>query len=169
MSQDTAVRPKIRLLHCYDCRTLEELPDFSGPPEYDTILEVALSNHETNGIRHVGKLYDVEERVWKLKNLRNTLIEQIKGGGSMGLAAIDPKFYEVRETFKDDALKCYKEHLRPKDGCSDWRSDSKRLVPPTKKERSEVGLSMEGAPRQWLCNFCPVRAFYERKAQETGS
>lgn len=162
MSPDTAVRPKIRLLHCHVCKTLEELPDFDGPPEYDAILEVALSRHETEGVRHIGKLYDVEVRVWEKRNLRETIIRQIKGG-SEGLAAFDPEFYNVRDTFKEDALKCYSLHLRPKGGCPDYRSDRKLLVPDTKAERKEAGLTMERAPKQWLCSFCPVQSFVESK------
>jgi hypothetical protein len=164
MSQDTAVRPKIRLLYCYDCRTLEELPDFDGPPEYDTILEVALSRHETNGMRHIGKMYDVETRVWEKKNLRETIIRQIKGG-SEGLAIIDREYYNVRDNFKSDAMKCYSQHLRPKEGCGDWRADSKKLLPNTKADRKELGLDPAKMPVQYLCKFCPVSAYYERKSR----
>lgn len=166
MSVDTGVHKKIRLLHCHDCGTLEELPWFDGPASADIELEYVLSRHETNGHRHIGKLYDVEERVWKLKNLRNTLIEQIKGRGSAGLAVLDSTFYDVRDTLKEDAAKCYSVHLRPTAGCADWRSDRKKLLPDTKKDRKEVGLSMEKAPVRWLCDFCPVRSFYETKANQ---
>ena len=55
-----------------------------------------MSRHETDGHRHVGKLYDVEERVWALPNLRSQIIEQIKGGSS-GLMAFDPHFYDTRD------------------------------------------------------------------------
>ena len=164
MSQDTVVHPRIRVLHCHDCGTLDEIPWYEGPPEYDSLLEVVLSRHETNGHRHIGKLFDVEIRVWKLDNLRNQIIENIKGG-SKGLAAFDPSYYHTRDTFREDALKCYKEHLRPKDGCGDWRADSKILRPDTRKERLEVGLDMSGAPKHWLCDHCPVSAYYERKAR----
>ena len=162
MSQDTVVHPKIRILHCHDCGTLEEIPWFDGPPEYDSLLEIMLSRHETNGHRHIGKLYDVQERVWQARNLRETIIRQIKGGSS-GLAEFDEHFYETRDTFKEDALACYSKHLRPKEGCPDWRADSKILRPDTKKDRKEVGLDMSGAPKHWLCSHCPVSAYYARK------
>ena len=166
MSSDTDVHAKIRILHCHDCGTLEELPWYEGPVERDFALEYLLLQHESEGHRHRGKLYDVEERVWKLDNLRRTIIEQIKGGGSEGLAAFDPKFYDTRDTLREDAAKCYQLHLRPKEGCGDWRTKRKELVPDTKQDRKEVGLSMEGAPRQWLCDFCVVRSYYERKNNE---
>jgi hypothetical protein len=166
MVEDTAVKPKIRLLHCHTCGTLEELPDFDGPPEYDTLLTVLLERHQTNGHPHIGKLYDVEERVWKLQNLRETIIAQIKGGGSPGMAAIDPEFYNTRDTFKEDAGMCFDLHLRPAGACHDWRSDRKKLVPNTKAERKDVGLDMSRAPVRYLCDFCPVRAFYEKKSRD---
>jgi hypothetical protein len=162
MSRGTTAQPKIRVFHCHTCGTMEELPDFDGPPQYDTLLEFLLSQHETNGHRHIGKLYDVEERVWQVSNLRDQIIESIKGG-SKGLAAFDPAYYDTRDTFKEDALLCYNLHLRPQEGCSDWKSDRKRLLPATKADRKEVGLDMSGAPVQYLCRFCPVSAYYEKK------
>lgn len=168
MSQDTAARAKIRLLHCKDCRTIDVIPDFDGPPEYDTLLEIALSKHETGGYRHIGKLYDVEERVWKLENMRRALIEQIKGGGSSGLATFDSSFYDVRDQFAEDAMSCYQAHLSPKGACPDWKSDRKMLLPDTKAERKEVGLDAPRkgtAPVQYLCQHCPVNAYMERKSR----
>jgi hypothetical protein len=162
MSPDTAVQPRIRILHCHDCRTLDEIPWFEGPPQYDTLLEMVLSKHETNGHRHIGKLFDVEERVWVMPNLRAQIIENIKGG-SKGLAAFDPEFYNTRDTFQEDALKCFQLHLRPAGACPDWKSDRKKLVPGTKADRKEIGLDMSTAPVQYLCRFCPVSVFYEKK------
>lgn len=157
----------IRVLRCNTCGTLEELADFDGPPEYDTALEYLLSKHEfPSGERHIGRLIKVEERAWKLDNLRNAIIEQIKGG-SPGIAAFDPSYYHVRDTFKEDALKCYSLHLRPKEGCPDYKSDRKMLVPDTKAERKDLGLPKPGlgaSPVQWLCQHCPVDAYYKHKA-----
>lgn len=166
MTENVVEGPKIRLLHCHDCGTLETLPWYEGPADRDFALEYLLIQHETNGHRHIGKLYDVAEKVWELENLRNTLIEQIKGRGSPGMAAFDPKFYDTRDTLKEDAAACYQAHLRPKEGCGDWRTQRKQLVPDTKQDRKDVGLSMEGAPRQWLCDFCVVRSYYEKKNNE---
>ena len=165
MSQVGSEKSEIRLLFCYDCKTIEELQDFDGPPEYDSVLEYALSQHETNGHRHVGKLYKVEQRAWDIPNLRNAIIGQLRGG-SAGLSEIDPEFYNTRDTLKEDALKCFSKHLRPKEGCSDWRNDRYMLRPPTKADRADIGLSMDGAPRRWLCDWCPVRSYYEKRANE---
>jgi hypothetical protein len=143
---------KIRLLHCEDCKTIDELPDFDGPPEFDDVLEALLRRHETpSGLRHVGKLFDVDVLVWQNEEARRGIIKQIKGGGSAGLAEFDATFYDTRNTFFDDAMKCYAQHLRPKGACPDWMSDSKILLPDTKaraegrgSRRPEQGTGTEG-------------------------
>lgn len=158
--------PKIRLLRCDTCHTLEELPDYQGPAEYDTLLEVLLSRHETNGERHIGRLIDVDQRAWELPNVRKEIIEQIKGGISPGLAAFDPTFYDTRNTFQTDALKCYKQHLRPSEGCQDYHDDSKILLPDTAAERRDVGLpkpARGNTPLQFLCSFCPVESYVQHQ------
>lgn len=157
--------PRLRLLHCHICGTLDEVPWYEGSPERDDLLEIVMSKHENNGVRHVGKLYDVEERVWQLPNLKNQIIEQIKGG-SQGLAAFDPKFYDTRDTFKDDAMACYNAHLRPKGMCPEYRDKRKILRPDTKQERKDAGLRSPTtglAPITYLCQFCPVDSWVKAK------
>ena len=166
MSQDTVEQAKIRLLRCDTCKTLEELPDFDGPPDYDTALQYLLSQHRTpEGHPHVGRLIDVEKRAWDMPNLRQALIQQITAGISPGLDAFGTQFYDVKDTFKEDAMLCYAQHNRPKEGCPDFNSESKRLMPDTAGDRKEAGLSKAGMPVIHLCSFCPVRAYYERKSR----
>lgn len=161
---------KIRLLHCEECRSLEELPDFDGPPEHDQVLEAAIRKHETpSGQRHIGKLFDVDVLVWSNEEARRAIIKQIKGGGSAGLAEFDATFYDTRNTFFDDAMKCYNQHLRPKGACPDWMSDSKILLPDTKAERKAEGLvapSKAPGPKVKLCRFCPASRYMAKKAQD---
>lgn len=162
----TSTEEKIRLLRCDSCRTLEELPDFQGPLEYDTLLEVLLSRHETEGNRHFGRLFDVPKKAWDLPNMRRAITEQILDKGSAGLAVISKDFYDVRDTFRDDALKCYHQHNRPKDGCPDYRDERKMLLPNTAEERKEVGLAkpQKGtAPIHYLCEFCPIEGIVQAR------
>lgn len=129
------------------------------------LLETLLSRHETNGVRHTGRLWNIEKRIMDLPNLRKGAIEQIRGG-SKGLAAFDSSFYDVRDTFKEDALMCYSKHLRPKDGCPDYKSDSKMLLPDTAADRREAGLPKPRrgtAPVQYLCQYCPIHTVVQTK------
>ena len=161
---------KIRLLYCEDCKTIDELPDFDGPPEYDDVLEALLRRHETpSGLRHVGKLFDVDVLVWQNEEARRGIIKQIKGGGSAGLAEFDATFYDTRNTFFDDAMKGYGLHLRLKGACPDWMSESKILLPDTTAERKAEGLaapSKTPGHKVRLCDFCVVQRFMAKKAQD---
>lgn len=166
MSQDTVEQAKIRLLRCDTCKTIEELPDFDGPPDYDVHLNYLLSQHRTpEGHPHVGRLIDVEKRAWDMPNLRQALTEQIMEGMSSGLDVFGTNHYAVKDTFKEDAMLCFRQHNRPKEGCPDFNSASKRLMPDTRAERKEAGLPVEGMPVIHLCSFCPVRTYYERKSR----
>lgn len=166
MSQDSATETKIRLLRCDVCRSLEELPDFDGPPDYDVLLQVALSRHRhPSGEPHIGRLIDVPERAWNNPHLKAALLRQIHEG-SRGLTEFDESYYDVQNTFREDAMICYSQHLRPKGSCPDFNAESKRLMPDTKAERKELGLTQRGMPIIHLCSFCPVRSFMDRKSNE---
>ena len=154
--------PHMRLLRCLTCNSFDELPDYQGPPEYDTTLSYVVDKHGPN---HQGQLYRLPIGFWVQEEYRRRIIEQIRGGSS-GLAEFDSSYYDVQNTFRDDAMACYKKHLRPKEGCPDWRHSSKELNPDTKAERKEAGLSLTPTgPKVYICDFCPVRSYYERKAR----
>lgn len=162
--------PMFRLLYCLVCDTLEELPPYDGAPELDHLLAVACENHVfPSGEPHKGKLYRLPIRAWAHAESKKEIINQIKGGGSLGLASIDETFYDSRSTFMEDAMSCYKAHNKPKDGCSDWHANDKLLVPKTIKERKEAGLEKyEDSPGQktYLCDFCPVAIGVAQRKQQ---
>lgn len=57
-----------------------------------------------------------------------------------------PEFYATKDTYQEDAMRCYNLHRRPKGtDCIDWRDDGRRLTPASWKGR-EI----------YLCDFCPV-------------
>ena len=159
----------IRLLHCQTCKSIEELPDFDGPAEYDHLLEISVQRHRfPNGDPHTGNLFRADVGHWGNDEVRRKIIEQIKGG-SRGLAEFDANYYDTRSTFYEDAMKCYQSHLRPKGACPDWMSDSKILLPDTKADRKAEGLaspSQAPGPKVKLCQFCVVQRYMARKEQE---
>ena len=152
--------PMFRLLYCFVCDTLEELPPYEGPVEQDHLLAIAVENHKfPSGEEHKGKLFVTPLRAWAKPESKREIIRQIKGGGSKGLAEVDDKFYESRSTFMEDAMKCYGQHNKPKDGCSEWHHKSRLLIPNTIKERKAEGMAKyqdEAGPKTYLCDFCPV-------------
>jgi hypothetical protein len=145
------VTERIRLLACKDCRVIEELPFFEGDPEDDVFLEHALLPHRfPNGEPHIGRLFDIEERYWRNPTTQQEVVKRIHDATSTGL---DTEFYATKNTFAEDALKCYDLHNRPKEGCIDYRDSRKRLGNPTKR-------GWQTGPKVYLCDFCPVKSGY---------
>ena len=153
--------PKIRLLYCYECKTIEELPDFEGHPDDDVLLQLTIERHGPEWNRHHGFLSKIPAGIYRdhkkevVKNLRD------KVGG--GLADIDPDYYNTKATFFEDAMKCYNLHLRPTGRCPDWAADNKKLVPKTKAERKELGLDLKPSTNIYLCDFCPAKEYMVHK------
>lgn len=163
--------PVIRLLHCKVCNSIEELPPYVGAPEQDYLLEIACEKHKfPSGEEHKGLLFIVPVKAWSNTDARKDMIRQIKGGGSKGLDEIDSTFYDTKSQFGEDAMNCWKSRNKPQDSCPDYQSDSKKLVPNTKKERKELGLDTTMAgPKNYLCHFCPIHAkVVQRKRQLMG-
>lgn len=159
--------PEIRVLMCLVCGTLEELPLYDGDPDNDHLLQILCERHVfPSGEPHKGHLFRMPQLQWENPTIRKQIIEQMKGGGSKGLDEFDAEFYATKNTFQEDALACYNAHLRPTDGCSDYNSAKKILVPDTKAERKEAGLSAPSkapGPKNYLCQFCPVQSVVTTK------
>lgn len=161
--------PKIRLLFCLNCKTIEEIPDFEGHPEDDTLLEITVSKHESAGVRHAGHLFKVDALLWAKQEVREQIIDQIRAKGSPGLNAIMPNYYETKNQFFEDAMVCWSMHNRPKGQCPDFAHDKKILRPDTKAERKDLGLApveKSTAAKVYLCDFCPVKTYNITKARE---
>jgi hypothetical protein len=161
--------PVIRLVFCFVCNTIEELPPHDGPPESDVLLEITVEKHAfPSGEPHKGKMFLLPVATWAKEEHRKAIIRQLRGEGATGLDAMteDADFYSTKMTFAEDAMKCYNYHLRPTDGCSDYQSDEKRLLPKTAKERIDLGMpspAEAGGPKVFLCNFCPVQSIITTK------
>ena len=156
--------PHMRILYCRTCDVIEEIPDWMDGPNTDPYLPpLADVKHKD----HYGQLFRLPIGLWLMDDQKRHIIDQIKGGqGAKGLGVVDESYYDTRNTFQEDALQCFQRHQRPKDQCMDWRDESKRLLPATAQERKEAGLpALTGGPRVYLCEFCPVRAYNERKAR----
>lgn len=151
----------LRLLICKDCKTIEPLPDFDGVGA-DHLLEYLVAPHRTNGLEHIGMLARVEANDWNNFDKQREIVNQLtaKFGGETGLGQ---EFYDTRDTFKYDALMCFKQHNRNPD-CNDYHSDAKRLTPDTADARREAGLDPYRSQRdRYLCDFCPVQSMVEQK------
>jgi len=144
------------LLKCNTCGTLEELPDFDGPPERDVLLDALSSRHRTGDMEHLGNLIKISQSDWDNAERRKEILKQVTSNDTTGF---DPEFYATKDTFQQDAMKCFNEHNRP-ERCIDWQDDRKRLGNPT-------SAGWNNAPKIYLCAYCPVasRVMVEKRAK----
>jgi hypothetical protein len=160
--------PRIRLLICNDCETIEPLPWFDGPVQYDDTLNFRLAGHRTaEGTPHRGAMATVSEVSWDDTEKRRKILDELnkaKNGGEIGLGS---KLYDLRSTYAEDAYKCWQhDHNRTKN-CEDYKSDKKKLVPDTRGDRKELGLETKSSarPNTWLCVFCPYHSVVMERAR----
>ena len=154
--------PYFRLLVCRTCKTIDELPPAEEDPN-NVLLQITVERHGEN---HIGLLYNVPALIWMSEKMRPSIIEQIQQG-STGLDAFGTNFYQTRMQFGEDAMTCYAQHNKPKGQCPDYKSEKKVLKPGTEKERKAEGLGTPTGPKVYLCDFCPVKSFNMKKANES--
>lgn len=150
---------KVRLLICHVCQSIDELPDYEGDPAHDDTLNYRVAEHQyPSGTPHVGSLARVSAKSWNNKDHRAGILAELAKAGLPGKGeGLGQSYYDVKDNFRADALKCWKQHNRTLN-CEDYHSESKRLYPDTKAERKDLGLSPNTRPNTFLCNFCPVES-----------
>ncbi|MBD0734107.1 hypothetical protein [Streptomyces sp. CBMA29] len=158
----------IRVLICQDCQSTEVLPDYAGDPAGDEALIYATGKHVyPNGEKHFGRLYGkIEEEKWKNREVRDEVLRRI--WQQEGHTGFEPWVYNTFETLKADAMQCWTSRLRP-ETCSDYRSESKRLLPPTAEARKAEGMGKYKASSrhtQYLCSYCPINSVVEQKERD---
>lgn len=166
---------QVRLLACQNCRTIEVLDDYTGPPEmaerFDVILNLALEKHRDGVERraHIGNLMRVSKKAWDNPNVQETLRQQIVAGMEGGETGLGSEAYALRDTFREDAMTCWEQHLRTPT-CSDYKDPSKLLVPNTSAERKEAGIAKfdKSNPhtQRFLCEYCPVHSLVQQAARK---
>lgn len=165
-------KERINLLICYTCKTIEEIPytydgEYIDNGRYDQsnnpFIEPVASPHDKKGCK--GRLADTDKFYWLSQKGRKQVVDELVKQfttGSTGLDAFGTDFYNVKATFSNDAMNCYALHMRPKDGCSDYKSDKKILKPGTDAERKELGMGASNV-KSYLCDFCVVKSTVQKK------
>lgn len=146
--------PQLRLIRCTDCRTIDELPDYEGDPAHDVLLSELLLNKHVygSGTTHEVALIKVPAKMWRDTKMQPRIVAQLSQGASEGLAEVDRDFYSTKNTYQEDALKCFNAHHRPKGAdCIDYRGHDKRIGNPTKE-------GWRGGAKVFICSFCPIQA-----------
>lgn len=173
----TSSGPRIRLLACGKCKTIEVLDPYDGPRElageYDVVLNIAVERHQ-DGVERIphapAALTDVAKSDWDnpvaQEQIRRQIAASFDPNGETGLGS---EAYAILDTFRRDAMDCWGRHLRTPT-CSDYKSDAKQLVPGTQRERKEAGLERfdmaNPATKRYLCEYCPVHSMVQQAQRE---
>jgi hypothetical protein len=158
----------MRLLYCKTCATLEEVPELgrelkSG--EVDPLVEGLVLKHTArdpmgHGDSHLQaspfRLAAVEDDEWQ--NDRERVIKLLNSENKK--VGFDAWVYEATNTYAEDALRCYSDHHRPKEGCIDYWDESKRIGRPTAEGRAVLAEEYKlGQSDPHLCQYCPVQTY----------
>lgn len=176
----------MRVLICMDCETMEQLPDYTGPLELaevpgpdgnlqerkvppvgaDAHLDYIAEPHRRK--EHKGQLIHVPDEDWDNETTRAEILAQVRSALAGGTTGLTPEAYALKDTFQEDAMRCFNAHKRPKAGCIDWHDKSKRLGNSLLDHEERKLAKQHGlkAPKQFLCDFCPVASHVEHKKVE---
>jgi hypothetical protein len=167
---DPSAPPQLRLLQCWVCRSVEELPDYDGPPEHDVVLQYADEKHGGSTEQpHHRALHRVEKAHWEDSKVRRQIHAQMW----TDTTGFVPEYYATKQTLQEDAAKCFQAHRRTIP-CIDYQDSSKRLGNPAaglrrwlSKELRNDNLRSQG-PVQFLCSYCPYQTVVDRAKREAG-
>jgi hypothetical protein len=160
---------KIRLLICDSCNTIQEVPAYTGNPDNDYLMQYRVAEHQfPSGTFHKLEIGRVDKDDWDRPEVRTQVSKELAYAANPGLGmGLGESFYDVKSTFQEDAMSCWKSWNKPKDsGHCDFRRDNKRLYPDTKHERKEEGLDTGARPNIFLCDMCPVQSMVDQKKRK---
>jgi NADH:ubiquinone oxidoreductase subunit len=158
------------LFFCHPCHTIDEIPGYEpDKADYDARIDHIYLSHirrhpstEDRFILEWAALAFVPTRHWKdpeyNKQIKTKLLE------GMGKGGFDQNFYDTQNTFKADAMECYKRHGNPayksntQPKCTDYLDHKMEIKPNTNAERKKAGLPTYDetkAKRSFICEYCP--------------
>jgi hypothetical protein len=155
---------KIRVMVCPVCKTIDPLPFYDGPDQYDDTGQAKATLHMYSDDRfHPFIVGTVSEVSWNNPRLRPEIVRKVTeelspAGEGEGLGQ---EYYDVKNTFAEDAMTCWRvAHARTKD-CGDWKTDKMKLIPHTQAERKAEGLPHRARDinsQMYLCDFCVMKS-----------
>jgi hypothetical protein len=144
------------------------VPDYTGSEKVDPLVErLVMAHAQKDPMGHGGAQMemspfrlakDISEARWAIPEERQKIIELVNRENKR--VGFDAWVKEAIDTYGEDALRCYSDHHRPKEGCIDWWSDSKRIGRPTTEGRHVIKENYRlGDADPHLCQFCPVASW----------
>lgn len=164
----------IRLLVCFECKTMEELVDYppDADPKYDVVLHEVDYKHggqldDAEVRSHRRELLRMEKRFWSAPAFKRDVTKRIWANET----GFTPEYYHAKNTLLEDAGKCFRDHHQP-DLCPDWHSDNKRIGNPAARERQQLARELKDENlahtrvKVFLCDFCVVASKVMQKRRE---
>jgi hypothetical protein len=162
-------------LVCRECKTIEELPLYHGPPQLeaqDPLLDNLVRRHvqlhgdvgpnsaallvasedpcncgEKKTLDMNGRLAPNPIRIRENHTFWQGHKDDVLKGLAERWTGFHPEFYATKDTYKEDAMRCYNLHRRPSGtDCIDYRDDNRKLT----------GKHWPKDRSVYLCDFCPV-------------
>lgn len=170
-TSDDSKDAKIRILICKDCKSIQPLPDFGGRPEHDETLIARVAEHQHPGPAptrgHAMELGRVSEVSWNNPEKRKQMLDEI--GKNVGLGSgegLGSELYDLKSTFAEDAMRCWRFKHGRTSNCDDYKHDKMKLLPDSRAERKDLGLDPKDRPVQYLCQYCPMESVIQQKRNE---
>ncbi len=163
--------PRDTLLVCADCGTVEHAHGEPGPQndreERNPELLALRKRHEVysagNTYFHPLAMCTVNAQLWeRSEEYRKFIVAMIKDATKTGETGLGSKNYDLKDTFQDDAISCWRKHNRTLD-CEDYKTDKMKLLPDTKAERKELHMDTRNRPGVYLCVYCPFHSQVMKK------
>lgn len=175
LAPDASDAVKVRLLQCITCRSIQVIPDWKGHPDEDPYLNDLIAQHGGIEGGHRANLLAVEEAEWEKPQVKREIVSRMWSG----FTGFTPSYYDAKNTFKEDAMKCWTEHRRPglasSHLCSDYRNPNRRIGNPAYRDRAKLAQELHddsirhSGPKVFLCDFCPYQVDVQRmKADKYG-
>lgn len=149
---ELASRKSLRLAYCFHCKTISKVEVYDGPPAYDVHLQRWIDEH-LHGMslddHPGGQLFVKDESQFDHAGAAGEAFEeQVIEAVRSELVKANMEVYALRDSVKEDALRCHSKHGRPSwpaKGCPDYKDSSKRIG------RADVPDKFQ----QWTCQYCP--------------
>lgn len=164
---DDKLDKKIRLLICKTCNTIDPLPDYDGPADYDDTLMGRVGEHQFEGSSrgHELDLGRVSEKSWNDPRLQKEMLAEIgkNVGGSGGGQGLGEGLYAVRDNYMEQAMQCWRFKHGRTSNCDDYMHPKMLLLSDTKADRKAEGLDPKARGRTYLCKFCPMESIVQQR------
>jgi hypothetical protein len=142
----------MRIAYCYHCQSMTKVEPYDGPPEFDQHLQRWIDEHlhgmslddHPGGRIFIKEASNFDHSGEAGSAIEEQMVEEVRSE----LAEANLEVYAMRDSVKEDAVKCHRKHGQPHYPvklCADYKAESKSLG------RKDVPEQF----RQYQCTYCP--------------